>query len=150
MKMKRILAALVLTSIALAARAMAEPLLPDGVNQMLGRIQPNMSEAEVERIVKKDYPDAKTTPGPWSGVTGYVEFKLTARYSISVAEYNDPKDFNLRFVHADMLLSVYDRDTKRRINISCHKGDEVKTTGDWTPNKGSEAIGAKAAPQPQR
>jgi len=147
--MKTITAILVLTSIALAAGATDEPLLPDGVNQILGRIHPNMSEAEVEKIVKKIYPDAKTTTGPWSGQTGFVEFKLTARYSISVAEYNDPKDFNLRFVHADMILYVYDWDTKRRINISFYKWDEEKKTGDRTPNKASEAIGA-GAPQPQR
>lgn len=124
--MKTILAALASASLPLVVGAGDAPLMPDGVNQILGRITPNMAEAEVEKIVKKHYPDAKRTLGSWSGQTGYVEFKLTSRHSISVAEYNDPKDFESRFVHADMMLYVYDWELKRRINISFHKWNDKK------------------------
>ncbi|MHC4403493.1 MAG: hypothetical protein ACYTG0_27870 [Planctomycetota bacterium] len=124
--MKVLFATLVIASVGLFAGAADTPLMPDGVNQILGRINPNTPEAEVEKIVKKHYPDAKRTLGSWSGQTGYVEFKLTSRYSISVAEYNDPKDFESRFVHADMILYVYDWELKRRINISFHRWDDEK------------------------
>lgn len=106
--------------ITLGAFAAEEPLFPDGVNQILGRIQPDMSEAQVEEIMKIYYPDAILTLGTWSGQTGYVDFELTSRYSISVAEYNDPDDFDYRFVHADMILYVFDWELNRRIDISFH------------------------------
>jgi len=114
-------------SVTLSVFATEEPLFPDGVNQILGRIQPDMSEAQVEEVVRIYYPDAIFSLGSWSGQTGYVSFKLTSRYSISIAEYNDPEDFNNRFVHADMLLYVYDWELKRRINISFHNWDDEMT-----------------------
>jgi hypothetical protein len=116
--MKIICAILITACIAFSVSAADAPLIPDGANQILGRICPNMSEAEVEKIVQKYYPETKANPSVWSGQSGYVDYKLTARYSISVAEYNDPKDFNLRFVHADMIIFVFDWELKRRINIS--------------------------------
>ena len=136
--MKTICAALAIASVVLVAGAADAPLMPDGVNQILGRITPDMAEAKVEAIVKKYYPDAKRTLGSWSGQTGYVEFKLTKRYSISVAEYNDPKDFESRFVHADMILYVYDWEVKRRINISFHNWNEDKKDGGKTSEQPPE------------
>lgn len=121
--MKLIPVVIVMISITLGAFAAGEPLFPDGVNQILGRIQPDMSETQVEEIVRIYYPDAILSCGVWSGQTGYVDFELTSRYSISVAEYNDPEDFNNRFVHADMILYVYDWELNRRINISFHNWD---------------------------
>ena len=138
--MKTIILIIVMLSVALGTLAAEEPLLPDGVNQILGRIRPNMSEAEVEKIVKAYYPDYKATPMVWSGQTGYVEFKVTSRYSISVAKYNDPNDFNSRFVHANMILYVYDWKQKRRINSSFHKWDaETKKDGGKTSEPGAQA-----------
>ena len=115
---------IVMLSITLSAFAAEEPLFPDGVNQILGRIQPDMSEAQVEETVKFYYPDAVLTLGTWSGQSGYVEFKLTSRYSISIAEYNDPDNFDYRFVHADMILYVFDWELNQRINISFHNWDD--------------------------
>jgi len=142
--MKTIIAAVILASFIALAGAADEPLLPDGVNQILGRIRSRMSEAEVEKIVQAYYPKTKATPGPWSGQTGYAEFKLTPRYSISVAEYNDPKDFNKRFVHADMILYVYDWEAKRRTNISFHQWDNEKT-GDKTSEQQGGGYSPSAA-----
>ena len=127
--MKPITVIIVTLSVTLGAFAADGPLFPDGVNQILGRIQPDMSEAQVEEIVKIYYPEAILTFGVWSGQTGYVDFKLTSRYSISIAEYNDPEDFHSRFVHADMILYVYDWELNRRINISFHNWDD-ETTND--------------------
>jgi len=128
--MKSIFTGLAITFFAFLANAADSPLIPDSVNQILGRISPKMVESDLEKIVKKYYPEAKKTLGSWSGQTGYVEFKLTKRYSISVAEYNDPKDFESRFVHANMILYVYDWELKQRINISFHKWkNETKKDG---------------------
>lgn len=145
--MKTICATIAIVLFAFVAGAEDTPLMPDGVNQILGRIAPNMAEAKVEAIVKKYYPDAKRTLGSWSGQTGYVEFKLNKRYSISVAEYNDPKDFESRFVHADMILYVYDWELKQRINISFHKWDQEKKDGGKTSEPPAGGDG-KPAPQP--
>lgn len=127
--MKLITAVIAMFSVTLGSFAADGPLFPDGVNQILGRIQPGMSEAQVEEIVRIYYPDAIHAVGIWSGQTGYVDFELTSRYSISVAEYNDPEDFNSRFVHADMILYLYDWELNRRINISFHNWDD-ETTDD--------------------
>jgi hypothetical protein len=146
--MKTILAGVLVASLALVASAADAPLVPDGVNQVLGRIAPDMAEAKVEGIVKKYYPDAKRTGGPWSGQTGYVQFKLSERYSISIAEYKDPKDFESRFVHADMLLYVYDWELKRRINISFHKWDQDEKDGGKTSEQPAGRDAVNRAPQP--
>ena len=127
--MKLITVAIVLFSFTFGASASEVSLFPDGVNQILGRIQPDMSEAQVEEIVKIYYPDAIRAVGIWSGQTGYADFRLTSRYSISVAEYNNPDNTNFRFVHADMILYVYDWELKRRINISFYNWDD-ETTDD--------------------
>ena len=128
-KMKLITVVILTLSVTSGAFAGGGPLFPDGVNQILGRIQPDMSEAQVEEIVKIYYPDVSHTVSIWSGQTGYADFRLTSRYSISVAEYNDPEDFNCRFVHADMILYVYDWELNQRINISFYNWDD-ETTDD--------------------
>ena len=50
--MKTIIVIIVIFSVAFGALAAEEPLMPDGVKQIRGRISPNMREAEVEKIVK--------------------------------------------------------------------------------------------------
>jgi len=100
-------------------------LIPDNINQILGSIQPNMSETQVEEIIKNVYPEAVSRLGSWSGQTGYVDFELTSRYTVSISEYNDPEDFELRFVHPDMLFYVYDYDLSQRINISFYNWEGI-------------------------
>ena len=133
--MKPILAALILASFATVAGAADEPLLPEGVNQILGRVRPNMAQVEFEKIVQAYYPEARMTPSEWSGRTGYASFRLTSRYSIFVAEYSDPKDFNSRFIHTDLLLYMDDSELRRRLNISFHKWDEEKRVEDKNPGQ---------------
>jgi len=121
--MKTIIATLLLIFVGMTAFSDDSPLLPDGINQILGRIRPHMPEPELEQLAKRFYPEATTTTDVWSGQTGYVKVTIDTRYSISVSEYNDPKDFSKRFVHADMFIYVYDWQTKTRVNISLHKWD---------------------------
>ena len=120
------------------------PLFPDSINQILGRIQPNMSESQVETLVKKYYPDAEATLGIWSGQAGYVDFKVTSRHTISISEYNNPTNFALRFVHADMIIYIYDLDTKTRVNLSLYKWDNSSAS---KTDKSTEQSGAGYPPQ---
>ena len=133
--MKTIITILMLMSISLITHADDTPLIPDSINKILGQLKPDMPEYQIEIIVKKHYENAKPTPSLWSGQTGYVEFKLNDRYSISIAEYNDPKDFNLKFVHSSMTFYVYDHELKRRINLSVYKWDDEKIK---IPNQGMD------------
>ncbi|MBD3369000.1 hypothetical protein GF402_01400 [Candidatus Fermentibacteria bacterium] len=105
------------------------PLLPESINRILSRITPEMSEEKLTDLVREYYPDAEATIGVWSGQNGYVEFELTDRYSISIAEYKDLQYFELRFVHPDLIYYVYDRRQKKRIDISLYEYGDRGTTG---------------------
>ena len=70
--MKTLLAILCVTSAALLASAADEPLMPDGINHILGRVCPHMPEAELQEVVTRHYPNAKVVVGRWSGQTGYA------------------------------------------------------------------------------
>lgn len=133
--MKRFAPVVLVLLMAIGVHAAEEPLVPDSINQILGRINPNMGESQIESMIKRYYPDVKTATGPWSGQTGYVDFKVTARYTISIAEYNDPIDFSRRFVHADMIFFVFDWETKTRINLSFHKWDNAIKTKEENTRK---------------
>lgn len=128
--MKRILAALIVALFAVAALAADEPLFPDGVNQILGRVKPGLAESKLEEIVQTYYLGARAAVGDWSGRTGYVTFRLTSRYSLCVAEYSDPKDLAIRFVHTDMLFYLDDSEQQRRISISLGKWDDQRKPAD--------------------
>ena len=130
--MKTICIALALLAGAVASIAADAPLMPDAINQILGRIEADMPEAKVEKLIQKYYPTAELRRSVWSGQTGYVEFKLTDRFSISIAEYSDPKNHESRFVHANMILYVYDWVLQQRIKISFHKFDQDKEDGGKT------------------
>lgn len=94
------------------------PVIPEKINQLLGSIRPRMSEAQLQKLVKKHFPEAKAAHGIWSGQTGYVDFVLNDRFNISISEFNNPKDAASRFVHEDMRFYVFDNATKRRTDIS--------------------------------
>lgn len=98
-------------------RGAKQTLLPAAINRILGQIRPEMPEQKVEEIVHRDFPDAKATQGPWSGQTGYVNFRLSSRFEISVGEYNDPNDFERRFVHRDLMMNVVDRMRKLTVRF---------------------------------
>ncbi|MFA4943995.1 MAG: hypothetical protein WC789_04760 [Lentisphaeria bacterium] len=146
--MKTITSIILMILVAVIALASDKPLVPDGINQILGRIQPNMSESQVETLMKKYYPDVKRTLGTWSGQTGYVDFKVSPAYTISIAEYNDPKDFNLRFVHADMIIYVFEWQTKTRLNLSFFKWDDGENKDKKNTEPAGGASGALAAGAP--
>ena len=127
-----LLAAAILMSCVVEGWGDEEPLMPDGVNQILGRVRAHMSESQLQKIVAEYYPDARVRVGRWSGQTGYADIKVTQRFSISIAEYNAPNDFESRFVHQDMTIYVYDWQAKRRVNISFHNWDANNKPDDKT------------------
>jgi hypothetical protein len=125
--------ALLVTALLTVPEAVVESaLLPDGINQILGRIRPDMSETELAGIVTLFYPEAEPACGIWSGQSGYVDFRLTPRWSVSIAEYNAPNDFESRFVHPEMTFYVYDWEVERRIDITFYGW------GEAVPEEGSE------------
>jgi hypothetical protein len=114
---------------------------------LLFQVRPDMTEAELAKLVQSQFPDAKPSPGDWSGQTGYVDFRLNSQYTLSVSEYNDPKDFNLRFVHADTIVYLLDQEAKRRMNISFYKWEE-KVPGAASPPGPESSAASPAIPSP--
>jgi hypothetical protein len=66
----------------------------------------------------------------WSGQTGYIEYKLDERYSLSVSSITrDGKEV----VHDEILLYLYDWPSKRRIDLKIF--DWEKPTAKKPPAK---------------
>ena len=120
--MKKLAAVIAITLISIST--FGTPLIPEKINSILGQIQPDMPEKELEKIVQSYYPKSKATLSIWSGRTGYVQFKISERYSFSVSEYNAPNDFESRFVQKNMTIYVYDHEIQQRVNISLYNWDE--------------------------
>ena len=124
--MKYIWAIIVFLGVTTCAHAGDETLLPDGINQILGRITSDMSETDVHALFRQYYPDAEGMVGDWSGQTGYVDFKVTPKNTVSISMYNSPTSINHRYVHSSMIFYIYDWETKSRLNFSIYKWDEGK------------------------
>ena len=103
-----------------------EPFIPTALNAILPKIHAGMTIPEVEAALAPAYPNVKGTMGVWSGQTGYIEYKLDDRYSLSVSSITrDGK----QVVHDKILLLLYDWPTKRRIDLAVY---------DWEKNPGKK------------
>jgi len=122
--MKYIAAFIVILTAITCACAGDEALLPDGINQILGRITSDMRETDVQALFRQYYPDAEGMVGNWSGQTGYVDYKLTPKHTVSISMYNPPTDITHRYVHSSMTFYIYDWETKSRLNFSIYELDE--------------------------
>ena len=122
--MKYIAAFIVILTAITCACAGDEALLPDGINQILGRITSDMRETDVQALFRQYYPDAEGMVGNWSGQTGYVDYKLTPKHTVSISMYNPPTDITHRYVHSSMTFYIYDWETKSRLIFSIYKWDE--------------------------
>ena len=101
-----------------------EPFIPTALNAIIPKIYAGMTIPEVEAALAPAYPKVKGTMGVWSGQTGYIEYKLNDRHSLSVSSITrDGK----QVVHNDILLYLYDWPAKRRINLAIY---------DWEKNDG--------------
>ena len=145
--MKYIAAIIVILTAITCAYAGDEALLPDNINQILGRITPDMSENNVQALFRQYYPNAEGKVGNWSGQTGYVDYKVTPKHTVSISMYNSQANLHQRFVHPSMTFYIYDWVTKSRMNFSIYKWDEGK---DNRTEQGVAPYVAQGAPSGER
>src|ERR1035438_4794372 len=74
------------------ARAADESLIPPALNSLLPKIHPGMTVHEVEAVLATAYPKVAGRMSDWDGMTGYIDYKLDDRYSLSVASINREDD----------------------------------------------------------
>jgi hypothetical protein len=119
--MKTTLLALLLCCAAIFQTAAADqPLIPSALNSLLPKIHSGMTIHEVEAVLSSAYPKVSGQTSDWSGTTGYIDYKLDDRYSVSVASINR-KD-GKPIVQAvggggGLLFYIYDWPSKHRIEI---------------------------------
>jgi hypothetical protein len=110
-------------------RAADEPQIPQALNTLLPGIHPGMSVHEVEGILSKAYPQVSGQMSDWSGTTGYVDYRLDDRFSLSVSSVNHPDD-KLGVapgVGTDLLFYLYDWPSKRRLDLKVFTWDDTNT-----------------------
>ena len=105
-----------------------EPLIPPKVNTILGKVKPEMSEPKLLAVVRESYPEASAQLGNWSGHSGYIDFKINKRYTLSFSAISKVTDQNDKKIHKDLNIYIYDWILKRRIDMSFHTWDSDKST----------------------
>jgi hypothetical protein len=104
----------------LQAGAADEPLIPAPLNTVLLKVQPGMSTNQILAVLSPSYPKVSGHMGDWSGQTGYFEYKLDKRFTLSVSSImRNGKEL----VHDDLLLYIFDWQTKRRVEIKLYSWD---------------------------
>ena len=94
-----------------------ELLIPAPLNRILLKIQPGMTTNQVLGVLSPSYPKVEVRMGDWSGQTGYMDYKLDERLTLSVSSVmRDGKEL----VHDDLLFYIYDWQTKRRVDIKLY------------------------------
>src|SRR6266540_2193377 len=105
----------------LHSHAADEPLIPAALNAILPRIHAEMTIREVEAVLTPAYPKVKGQMGNWSGQTGYIDYKLDERHTLSVSSITrDGKEL----VHDEILLYLYDWPSKRRLDLKIYESNE--------------------------
>ncbi len=96
-----------------------EPLIPAPLNAVLPKIKAGMTIPEVEGVLSASYPKVSGQMSDWDGMTGYIDYKLDGRYSLSVASRNRMEGQKVIQVvgGGDLFFYIYDWQTKRRIEI---------------------------------
>ncbi len=79
-----------------------------------------MTIQEVEALLAPVYPNVKGQMGLWSGQTGYIEYKLDDRYTLSVSSITRE---GKEVVHDEILLYLKDWPSKRRLDIKIYEWD---------------------------
>jgi hypothetical protein len=111
---KAILAFLLCCAALFQVRAADEPLIPAALNKALPKIHPGMTANQVVAILLPSYPKVAVSMGDWSGGSGYIDYKLDDRFTLSVSSITrDGKDV----VHDDILFYLFDWPSKRRVDI---------------------------------
>jgi RNA polymerase sigma factor (sigma-70 family) len=92
-----------------------QSLIPPPLNSLLPTISAGMTPKEVKKLLSTAYPKVEYRLGVWSGQTGYLDFQLNDRYTVSVAGSTDPERGTV--VHPDIHLYVFDHPNKQRVEI---------------------------------
>ncbi len=79
-----------------------------------------MTTNQVVSALSTAYPKVAGHMGDWSGQTGYVDYKLDERFTLSISSIT--RNGN-EVVHDDLLFYVFDWRTKRRIDIKLYYWD---------------------------
>ncbi|MEO8824821.1 MAG: amidohydrolase [Chthoniobacterales bacterium] len=103
------------------ARATDEPLIPVALNNLLSRIHAGMTIHEVETVLSTAYPGVKGQMGEWSGQTGYIDYKLTERYTLSVSSITRKGE---AVVHDEILFYLYDWPLKHRFDLKVYEWEK--------------------------
>jgi hypothetical protein len=94
-----------------------EPLIPVPLNRVLLKIQPGMTTNQIVAILSRSYPEVGGHRGDWSGQTGYMDYRLDERFTLSVSSVmRDGREL----VHDDLLFYLIDSQTKRRVDIKLY------------------------------
>ncbi len=102
---------------AMHVRAADEPLIPTPLNDVLLKIRPGMTTNQVLAVLSPSYPKVAGRMGDWSGQTGYIDYKLDERFTLSVsAVMRDGR----QLVHDNLLFYVFDWQTNRRVDIKLY------------------------------
>ena len=109
-----------------------QPLIPEPLNRILPRITADMRVADAVAVLTSVYPKLKLSGGAWSGQTGFLDYQLDERYSISFSAYNRPND-DVNFISKTFLD---DHIRKLRIELSYNEGNT-------SPNKKPKKIRSK-------
>src|SRR5260221_8810359 len=99
---------------AVRVHAANEPLIPTPLNDVLLKIHPGMTTNQVLAVLSPSYPKVASRDGDWSGQTGYTDYKLDERFTLSVSSVIHE---GRKLVRDDLLFYVFDFQTKRRVDI---------------------------------
>ena len=76
-----------------------------------------MTTNQVESVISTSCPKVSGRMGDWSGRTGYVDYKLDERFTLSVSSTTrDGKEI----VQHDLLMYLFDWQPKRRVDIKLY------------------------------
>lgn len=130
--MKHVILAILFCVGLLSSKAAEEPLVPAALNAVLPKIHPGMSITEVETALSPAYPNVKGQMGRWSGQTGYIDYQLDERYSLSVSSITRK---GREVVHDEILLYLFDRASKRRLDLKIFDWEKKADTRTSTVNR---------------
>jgi hypothetical protein len=95
-------------------KAADEPLIPTPLNDVLLKIRPGMTTNQVLAVLSSSYPKVTARMSDWDGMTGYMDYKLDERFTLSISSITrDGKEI----VHDDFLMYLFDWQSKRRVDI---------------------------------
>jgi hypothetical protein len=100
-----------------------EPLIPAALNAVLLKIHPGLTTNEVTAVLSPAYPKVSFQMGDWSGHTGYIDYKLDDRFTLSVSSITRGGKM---VIHDDLLMYIYDWPAKRRVDLKVYCWEQKK------------------------